>query len=235
MTFNSFVLAATTGDLDVASMASVREHADVIEFRMDLASDPSVALRSYDGDFPLIATNRAPEEGGEASEPDRLRALREAIAHPAVEAVDVELTTVMDDEGGTMDDGRRDRAVSLIDQAREHEVSVIVSVHDFEGTPPRAELEDTLSRAGGIGDVAKVAVTAMGPDDVLALLAATRSRTKAGERVATMAMGAAGRHSRAVAPLYGSRIGYAPVDTERATAPGQYDLATLSALIARLK
>jgi 3-dehydroquinate dehydratase-1 len=45
-----------------------------------------------------------------------------------------------------------------------------------------------------------------------------------------MAMGEPGRHTRAVAPLYGSRIGYAPVDPEEATAPGQYDLGTLRTL-----
>jgi 3-dehydroquinate dehydratase-1 len=48
-------------------------------------------------------------------------------------------------------------------------------------------------------------------------------------------MGAAGRHSRAVAPLYGSRIGYAPVDPADATAPGQYDLATLRSLVTQLR
>jgi 3-dehydroquinate dehydratase-1 len=50
-----------------------------------------------------------------------------------------------------------------------------------------------------------------------------------------VAVGEAGRHSRAVAPLYGSRIGYAPVDPDRATAPGQYDLATLRRLVETLE
>ena len=52
--------------------------------------------------------------------------------------------------------------------------------------------------------------------------------------VATMAMGEPGRHSRAVAPLYGSKIGYAPVHPADATAPGQYDLATLRQLVEQL-
>jgi 3-dehydroquinate dehydratase-1 len=47
-------------------------------------------------------------------------------------------------------------------------------------------------------------------------------------------MGEAGRHTRAVAPAYGSCVGYAPVDPDRATAPGQYDLATLADLVPRL-
>jgi 3-dehydroquinate dehydratase-1 len=46
-----------------------------------------------------------------------------------------------------------------------------------------------------------------------------------------MGMGEAGRHTRAVAPVYGSRLGYAPVDPADATAPGQYDLATLAELV----
>ncbi|MFC6725501.1 type I 3-dehydroquinate dehydratase, partial [Halobium palmae] len=46
-----------------------------------------------------------------------------------------------------------------------------------------------------------------------------------------MAMGQPGRHTRAVAPVYGSRIGYAPVDPADATAPGQFDLGTLRTLI----
>jgi 3-dehydroquinate dehydratase-1 len=79
--------------------------------------------------------------------------------------------------------------------------------------------------------VGKVAVRAADPDDALALLSVTRAATRAGERVATMAMGEAGRHTRALAPVYGSRVGYAPVDPAEATAPGQYDLATLRRLV----
>jgi 3-dehydroquinate dehydratase-1 len=112
---------------------------------------------------------------------------------------------------------------------------VVVSTHDFEGTPPREELERLLERASDHGDVAKLAVTATDLDDALRLLGATRAATGDGLAVATMAMGEAGSHTRAVAPVYGSRIGYAPVDPARATAPGQYDLATLRRLVDDLR
>jgi 3-dehydroquinate dehydratase-1 len=92
-----------------------------------------------------------------------------------------------------------------------------------------------LDRAADVGDVAKVAVTATDRSDTLALLSATATATAEGHRVATMAMGEVGRHTRAVAPIYGSRIGYAPVDPERATAPGQYELSTLARLVESLK
>jgi 3-dehydroquinate dehydratase-1 len=47
-------------------------------------------------------------------------------------------------------------------------------------------------------------------------------------------MGEAGRHSRAIAPVYGSVLGYAPLDPADATAPGQYDLATLATVLDHL-
>ncbi len=222
MEFDSFVLALATGDLADATDERARDHADAVEFRMDLADDPLDALAAYDGDLPVVATNRPTWEGGEAGDDGRLDALRTAAEHDAVEAVDVELAAMPD--GG----------VGVVEHAREHGAAAVVSVHDFEETPPRPELQRLAGQAGGYGDVAKLSTTADGPDDVLRLLAATRSLAADGRAVATMAMGAAGRHSRAVAPLYGSRIGYAPLRPAEATAPGQYDLATLSRLVSEL-
>ncbi|RJS98090.1 type I 3-dehydroquinate dehydratase [Halococcus sp. IIIV-5B] len=216
MNFETPVLAAATADL--ADEPAAREHADAVEFRMDLAESPLDALGAYDGDLPLIATNRTVEEGGEAEAEGRLAALERAVEHSLVEAVDVELAAV-------------DEADSVIDHARENGVEVIVSAHDFSGTPSRVSMRETLTSAVDHGDVGKLAITADSREDVLALLAVTDEIDTAGHAVATMAMGEVGRHSRAVAPQYGSRIAYAPVDPGEATAPGQYDLATLANLL----
>jgi 3-dehydroquinate dehydratase-1 len=232
MDFGGFRLAASTADL--ADEPAAREHADVVEFRLDLAAEPMAQLRTYDGELPLLVTNRVAWEGGEAADtPRRLDRLATAVDHPRVEAVDLELAALRAAaEGG---DGTADHsAVSVREAAREHGVSVLVSVHDFEGTSDRERMAELLARAAEHGDVAKLAVTAESPGDVLDLLAVTREMTREGQRVATMAMGEAGRHSRAVAPLYGSRVGYAPVDPAEATAPGQYDLATLAGLVEQL-
>jgi 3-dehydroquinate dehydratase-1 len=217
--FDQFRLAASTATLNDERAA--RAHADLVEFRMDLADDPLAALDGYDGLLPLLATNRAAWEGGEAADDAaRLGALRTAAAHDAVVAVDVELAALRTDAGA--------RTAAAV---RDEGAGVVASVHDFEGTPRPAALRNALARAARAGDVGKVAVTATGPDDALALLRATRAAARAGECVATMAMGAAGRHTRALAPVYGSRLGYAPVDPADATAPGQYDLATLRGLV----
>ncbi|WP_254767284.1 type I 3-dehydroquinate dehydratase [Salinilacihabitans rarus] len=238
MEFDSFRLAASTADL--ADEPRAREHADCVEFRMDLADDPLAALDAYDGALPILATNRAAWEGGAgrsvaddssgrrprdgaADDEDRLATLAEATRLDAVEAIDVELASIRD--------GDADEALAA---ARDRDVAVVASVHDFEGTPPRPELVRTLTEAGTHADVAKLAVTAETRAETLALLSATEQLTAHGETVATMAMGEVGRHTRAVAPVYGSKLGYAPVDPAEATAPGQYDLETLSTLIDRL-
>ena len=223
LSFEAFVLAAATGDLSEEPAA--RDHADCVEFRMDLAaSDPLDALAAYDGELPLLVTNRPKWEGGEAADEDRTDTLAAAVEAEAVAAVDVELHEVAGGDG-----------LDVVEAARDAGVAVVVSVHDFEGTPPRGELRRLVERASEYGDVAKLAVTAESPDDTLALLAVTRAHASAGRTVATMAMGEVGRHTRVVAPVYGSRIGYAPVDPARATAPGQYDLATLSRLVEELR
>jgi 3-dehydroquinate dehydratase-1 len=227
--FESFVLAAATTSLEDEPAA--RPHADAIEFRMDLLDgdrDPLAALEAYDGELPVIATNRTEREGGDASQgPQRLDVLRAAAEFPAVAAVDVELATVTGERNEEGIEG-------ILPHVRTHDAKVIVSTHDFEHTP-RNRLSELLGRTSEYGDVGKVAVTAQDPGDVLELLRATHQSSSGETPIATMAMGEAGRHSRVVAPLYGSKIGYAPVDPAQATAPGQYDLATIADLIEGLQ
>ena len=189
--FGSFGLVAATADL--ADEPAAREHADAVEFRMDMATDPLNALDGYDGDLPLVATNRPAWEGGERpAGPERLAELERALGHDAVGAVDVELAALRGEsaaEAAGVDPGA---VAAVVDRARETDTAVIVSTHDFEGTPDRTRMRDLLGAAGEYGDVAKLAVTAGGPADAVALLSVTQAATADGERVATMAMGEAG-------------------------------------------
>ena len=227
--FDSFTLVAATADL--ADERAARGVADLVEFRMDLADDPVAQLAGYDGELPLLVTNRPEWEGGEtdgsdaAAETARLDALEAALGHDSVAAVDLELAALR----------REERAVAVAEEAEALGVDVVVSVHDFAGTPSERTMASLLSAAASAGDVGKLAVTAADREDALALLSATHAVDAAGERVATMAMGEPGRHTRAVAPVYGSKIGYAPVHAADATAPGQYDLETLAGLVADLR
>lgn len=228
MDFDSFVLAASTADLDEEPAA--REHADAVEFRMDLADEPLPALDDYDGDLPIIATNRPTWEGGEREDGDaRQSELEAALERDAVEAVDVELRALTDEDVAAVD------LATVVQKAATRDIATIVSYHDFEETPDLSELAGLAAQVCTVGEVGKLAVTAEDKGDVLDLLRVTHEFSAADRAIATMAMGAVGAHSRVVAPIYGSKIGYAPVDPERATAPGQYDLATLAGLIEDLR
>lgn len=218
--FERFRLAASTATL--ADEPAARDHADLVEFRMDLAEDPLDQLADYDGDLPLLCTNRPTWEGGEADDDGRLDALEAASEHDAVAAIDVEIAAI------------EDGAQPTLDYAHEHDAAVVASVHDFEGTPESEQLARLLARAAAAGDVGKLAVTAETREETLRLLSITHAMTREGATVATMAMGEVGAHTRAVAPGYGSKIGYAPVDPSDATAPGQYNLETLAELVESL-
>jgi len=222
--FERFVLAAAVADLDEAPRTT--EFADAIEFRMDLADEPDASLEAYDGPLPLIVTNRAPWDGGEASADEftRTQALLDACEREPVAALDLELGAA-DTEPGTR----------VLERAAQTDTAVIISTHDFEATPPKSVMADRLVEASQYGDVAKLAVTAHSHSDALALLSVTQDCVDSGLTIATMAMGEAGRHTRALAPVYGSTIGYAPPTTEKATAPGQFDLETLRGLISALE
>lgn len=225
--FDSFTLVAATADL--GDEPAARGVADLVEFRMDMASEPLAQLAEYEGELPLLVTNRPEWEGGETDGGTaRLDTLEAAVGNEAVAAVDLELAALRC--GGAV--GEAANAVAA--EAEAVDVELVVSVHDFAGTPSERAMASLLTAAADAGDVGKLAVTAESRTDALALLSATHSAAATGERVATMAMGEPGRHTRAVAPVYGSKIGYAPVRAENATAPGQYDLETLAELVESL-
>lgn len=217
MNFETFVLAATTNDLTREPAA--RGLADVIEFRMDKADDPLEQLDDYDGQLPLIATNRTRWFGGQAPDTGRLDRLSAASRSEHVEVVDVELETARGMEW-------------VLDELRDNAVDCIVSHHTFEDTPEREVLDAIFRQCGEYGDIAKVATFPRKHTDVLRLLRSINVATKKGIDVAGISMGRIGSHSRAVAPIYGSRLGYAPLaDDESEYAPGQIPLGRLRTLI----
>lgn len=223
MDLDSFTLAASLTELEQEPLA--RDDADAVEFRMDLATTPRDAIRNYAGSLPVIATNRIESEGGEAADStDRYATLSYALEQTAVTAIDIELSAL---EEST-------HAQELADTARETDTTVIVSSHDFTETPSKQELEAKLNASFHWGDVAKLSVTANEFGDVLTLLNITWAYASNNYPIATMSMGEIGRHSRVLTPLYGSKIGYAPISTGGATAPGQFELAELRNLITTL-
>ncbi|QLC35278.1 type I 3-dehydroquinate dehydratase (plasmid) [Halarchaeum sp. CBA1220] len=221
MKLDGFALAATTNDLD--REVDARGVADVVEFRMDSAEDPIGQLSDYEGDLPIIATNRTKWFGGEANDTGRLDRLSAASRFDAVELVDIELETA--------------RGMGwILDEFRQNDVDIIISHHDFDDTPEQDVLDAIIEQCAQYGDVAKVATYPQNHDDVLRLLKAINTASNDGIDVAGIAMGGLGSHSRVVGPLYGSTLGYAPLAEDTSEyAPGQIPVRKLAALIEALQ
>jgi 3-dehydroquinate dehydratase / shikimate dehydrogenase len=174
---------------------------DLVELRLDSMARPDPDGALADRRKPAIVTCRPLREGGmfDGSEEERLRILMRAHELGA-EFIDVEW----------------DARAELL-QARGGR-GVIVSRHDFSGTPANVfDLLAALRDAGG--EIAKLAVTAERPADLLSLL---RAVPQDGSSI-VIGMGGAGMATRVLAGRFGSRWTYAG----DAVAPGQITAARL--------
>ncbi|MDI6903318.1 MAG: type I 3-dehydroquinate dehydratase [Methanocellales archaeon] len=209
---NTPKIVGVINNLDEVEKAE-KAGADLLEIRIDLL-DKKEDVRRFFKDandatsLPIIATARMRSEGGSfvGSERERISMLLSALEY--ADAVDVELRAVM------MKD--------VIEKARERGIVSIVSYHDFAGTPPKEQMLGILKEARRIGDIPKLAVMALSLSDVPLLLEVTLQAQKP---LCTIAMGSLGKHSRVIAPLYGSALTYGHVGT--AKAPGQLSVREL--------
>lgn len=195
----------------VASVTSIEEAkdakklgTDIIEVRVDLLhGDALSAVESiFSLGVPLIITVRPEYEGGRFKGSDRERVeIFGSLAQYAA-FIDVEL------KARTLDD--------IISTTKGTDALPIVSYHNFKKTPSNAEMLRALDRCAGKGGIAKLAVMPHSLYDVLRLYEVT---IKAKRPCCTIAMGMLGKHSRIMAPVYGSVLTYGYV--KKPVAPGQ--------------
>ncbi|NPE27551.1 type I 3-dehydroquinate dehydratase [Methanococcoides sp. SA1] len=211
-------IVAAIGNEPLQQSKTAAEHgADILEIRFDLleitgSKEAADILRMVKDmtSLPCIATNRLQTQGGnwEGTEESRIT-LFEDIMH-LTDAVDIELET---------DEHLRDR---IVKKAKEEKKTVIISSHDFERTPDKDTLKSILDNSHNAGaDIAKLAVMPENMQDVLDLLEVTLKV----DDVCTISMGKLGKHTRIIAPLYGSKLTYASVSD--AVAPGQLKVEDL--------
>jgi 3-dehydroquinate dehydratase-1 len=215
LTLNRSVIAAI-GENPVSCAKKAKQlGADILELRIDLVSEkPREVLEELKTlGIPVIITNRMKDQGGswQASEDERIREL--LLLLPLADAVDIELCA-------------RDRDL-VVNKARNAGKTVIISTHDFQKTPENRVMDSIIQESLGAGaDIAKLAVMPGSLFDVLRLLEVT---LHANGPVCTISMGASGKHSRIIAPVYGSVMTYGYVDIP--TAPGQLRIDELKKIL----
>lgn len=205
--------------------------ADLAEWRADWYKDVFVPGRTEDilrelrnllGDMPLLFTFRTLQEGGEKKirREDYVDLNRRAVQSGCIDLVDVELSA-------------GEAAVNAVaETARAFDVRMIVSSHDFCGTPSREEIVSRLKRMQTLGaDIMKIAVMPKNREDVLTLLGATADMTEkyADRPVITMSMSETGVITRLCGEEFGSAVTFGAL--ERASAPGQMNVEDLAVIL----
>ena len=193
---------------------------DWVEIRLDMVGPETPdwlahARRIEAAGWPVLLTLRLAAEGGQWQLPDEERIQLLTAAVQGLTAIDVE--------------ARSPLAVGLCRQAAALGKTVIVSFHDFSGTPPLSELQARVDAMRAFPSaIPKLVTTVKRPGDcetLAALLAANWQRP-----LCVLGMGALGAATRVDLPASGSCLTYGFLDAP--SAPGQFSARDL---VARLR
>ena len=207
---------------------------DVVELRIDFLKDVTsldavgralTAIRQELPDGAILFTFRTKEEGGETEVPENyyFELISYAIKSGTIDAVDVEYFR------------NRTSIENILTIAKEHDITVIMSNHDFDKTPSFDEITGRLLGMKKLGaDVAKLACMPKSAKDVLTLLQATEAVKSQypDEPIITMSMGKLGAISRISGEIFGSSLTFG--SAKKASAPGQLEVTTLHHILQAL-
>jgi 3-dehydroquinate dehydratase I len=204
------ICAVVTGK-NQAEVDEAKKYVDLFELRIDMIGEGWEEIAGW-LNKPWIACCRSKQEGGRwwGDEAKRIEILSRASKLGAT-VVDIELSA----------EGLNQAVEAIRGSSR-----CMLSYHDYEKTPPVAELEDIVLRQIAAGaELCKIITTAQSMDDNLALLGLIgkfRSR-----KMVAFAMGVQGSLSRVLCPLVGGSFTYGSMAPGKESAPGQMTAADL--------
>lgn len=208
----------------LAAARQVTELADVIEIRLDALASPAIQPFTREIPCQLLFTNRPVWEGGgyDGPEEQRIALLIQAVKEKAA-FVDLELLAP------------KSSFTQLQAALAGASTRLIVSNHNFQSTPSRAELLEILHKMKARGaDIGKIITTAHDYKDVLRVLQLQEDAAQMDLPLIAFCMGRAGVVSRLATIELGGFMTYCTVGREDATAPGQIPVATMRDIIRAL-
>lgn len=199
---------------------------EIVEWRADYSEFIGVEkevkevlkqLRAILGDKIILFTFRSKREGGEQQleEKDYAKLNIFAAETNLIDLADIEFYT------------EQDLKQECIQKIHKTGCKIILSNHDFNKTPDKAEITDRLLKMEKDGaDIVKIAVMPKTPSDVAVLLGATcEAADLVSCPVVTMSMSKLGVVSRIAGGVFGSAITFATAGA--ASAPGQIPVEDL--------
>lgn len=193
---------------------------DFTEIRLDGAEYTGEQIRTlFSTEGKKIATFRP----GGASEEIRVDSLVTAISAGA-DYVDIEVESSYNLRG------------RILEAARKHKSTVIVSYHNDNEVPDQAALNKIMERCFECGaDIAKIACLVRTGLECARILSLYNSTYGSEGKLVAVGMGERGKITRVAAPLLGAPFTYASPVPGRNTAPGQIDYRTLKDLLEHVK
>ena len=220
------IVEATVGRA-LGAMKEANALGDLVELRMDYLKRPELEPLIDNREKPIIVVARRKDEGGkyQMAEKMRLGLLKKAVDLDA-DYIDVELRN------------KRAFVQALMAHraANKKRTRIILSFHDFQGTPSSEDLQkicDRMIHAGA--DVVKIAAYAQSWEDNLHLLSLIPYAKKRNQRIIAICMGEHGKMSRVFAPSMGMDWTYASLGNGQASAPGQLTVQEMKELWRRLR
>jgi 3-dehydroquinate dehydratase type I len=216
-------IVEATVEKALIAIKKVNRWADLIELRVDYLKRMNLAPLLENRRKPLIVTHRRKEEGGKykGEGRKRLSVLQEAIDLGA-DYIDVELAT------------ERSFLQSLI--RNKGATQVILSFHDFQGTPSLKELQRLCGQMIRLdADVVKIVPFARSWEDNLIILSLIPYAKKRRQKIVAFCMGEKGKLSRVFSPFLGAAWVYASLNRNKASAPGQLTVGEMKEIWEMLK
>ena len=220
-------VVATTHEAALKMMERGYDEADIIEIRLDAIPKPDLKRLLGGARGKILVTHRSQAEGGASrgTDEERVALLKEAVKLGA-DYVDIE---------GAMDKALICELKQTI-AAFHGATKLIVSWHDFSGTPPLGMLRKKFRSLMACGaDIVKIVTFARKMEDNFRLLSLIPFAKRRGQEVIAFCMGDLGRSSRVLALLMGSYLTFAALEEGAESAPGQMTVVQMRQALALLK
>jgi 3-dehydroquinate dehydratase-1 len=200
------------------SQKAIQQGASLLEVRVDHFESPletDFVRLVTDINSKLILTVRKQEEGGNYAfaENQRLELIQKCI-HAKPYAIDLEFSII------------ESQLISLIQSAKNNQVKVILSFHDFHKTPEIDLMKAKIIEAHNKhADYVKIIGTASSLEDNLKMLSLPQFAKTNNIQIVAFAMGQRGTISRILSPIFGAAFTFASLD--KPTAPGQITISDM--------
>lgn len=207
---NIVIPAVDEYSLDRISSTENLEESDVVEIRIDLLiSIPDLKEKVSKINAPILLTCRHPDEGGPEEFRDPMK--RQSLIAPLIpyaSGLDVEIN-------------QTESMQQTITLAKSQGLLIVLSSHDFAGTPETKHIEEKVKTGYERGaDIVKIATTTDQFKDIFNLINIFDSFNS--HQISVMGMGQLGMASRLLAAQCGSVLNYAALRS--ANVPGQWEV-----------